>query len=247
MPNWRNQNETETYPIKQALAVANAVFRKYGFVKRNHGYYDAATGVFVLDSKSIVINTLRPEDKRDRNPERPLPVVEVTDEDRESADELYSFFDQKTLMAKMGDDISDFDCMLGDILSKGEVDVNRDMSVLASIPNSLQIEQRRIKMDAMYRANRHVGSFIGKPKERIKMSVQVKDVKWIPKRGVYLVTMMTDDNQIAKFFLKDEDADLSESIRDQRITFVGTVRNQEVSEYTGCHETMFNRIKIFNE
>lgn len=243
---------TETYDVKQALAVAQAVFRVYGFVKRNHGYYDADTDSFVPDSKSIVVNTLRPESKRvlEQMPcgiKKEIPVVEVTQEDVTKAEEIFALFDQKSMMRKMQGQDSTFDNDISSMFANGVVTTNRDMSILASLPNSFEIEKRRIKMDDFFRSNRLIGSFVGNVKERIKLSVDVQDVKWIPKRSVYLVTMLTDNNQIVKFFLSDTDADISEKIRNTRITFIGTVRSQSVNEHTQCQETMFNRIKILNE
>lgn len=236
------QPTRETHPIAEAMAVAAAVFRQYGFVKRGHGY-NISDDVYVADSKTIVVNSLRPADQRG---DPRIPVVVPTEEDRAHATLLRETFDQKVLLAKLSDNQSDFDKLLEKILGKDRVDVELDISIIASLPNSYIIQQRRDFMDSFFTEHKNnPQGFIGRKKERLKLEVDVKDVKWIPNRDLYLVTFATvADNKIGKFFLKQGDADLSERIRGNVITMTGTVRDQQLSDYTGCEETLFNRVKI---
>lgn len=231
---------TEVYPLIDALAAAAAVYRVYGFIKRNQGYWDTEHKCLISDSRSIVLNTLRLDDQKADD----IVSVEVIDTDRDAAQELFNFFDQKVLLAKMSDSLNDYDQRLVSILGKLFINCNQDLAIISSLPNSRVIQGRRDFMQEFYDTNRHTGSFVGQQKERLCITATVLDVKWIPKSGIYLVTMVTKENQIVKFFLKDEDTDVSENIRDKTIKFVGTVRNQEVNDWTGCHETMFNRVKI---
>jgi hypothetical protein len=230
----------EVYPLLEAMAAACAVYREFGFVRRGQNYIDHKSNMKVAESREIVLNTLRPEDQRDEK----IHVATITDEDREHAAKVCRFFDQKTMIAKLSDDINEYDEKLIEIFGEENVDHARDLSMIASLPNSYVIQERRDAMEEFYLKNKHIGSYVGKPKERVKVEAKVLDAKWIPKNNIYLVTMVTDNDQIVKFFLKDNDVDVSERLRDQRITFVGAVRDQQISEYTGCHETMFNRVKI---
>jgi hypothetical protein len=239
------------YDINDALAAAVAVYRNFGFIKRNHGYIDQKTGEAIADSKSILANSLRDPDNRMEG----CAWTEITDDDRQRGIEIKEYFKQKILMKQMSDEVDQFTSALSAVLEKDTVTAGRDLSILASLPNSMDIEDRRTKIDAMYHANRLVGSYYGILGRRYKVECDVKDVKWIPRNDCYLVTLLTDEQQILKFFMSgesnatrtvidDQNADLSECIRDRQITFVGTVTKQDVNPHTECHETKFNRVKI---
>ena len=232
------RNFQDTMPIETAFALAATAFRMYVFVRRNHGYYDEVAGKHVHDTKTLILSHYRgvTDDS--------IAPLDVTDEDRARGLEIIDFFKQKVIMIKLTDELDGFDKQIADIVLKDKINENVDLSVVASLPNSYEIEKVRERMDRFFHEHRHVSEFVGETGSRLKLEVQVQDVKWIPKRSCFLVTATTDERCIVKFFLKDADADLSAAIRDRRITFVGTVRNQQVSEYTHCHETLFNRVKV---
>jgi hypothetical protein len=149
------------------------------------------------------------------------------------------------MMGKIGDTLSPYESDLITPFEDKECDARRDLGRIASLPNSFVIAKKREKMQSIFDANRRVGSFVGSVKDRLKIEAEVMDVKFLPKQDSYIITAMTDAQQIVKFFIGKDPSDTASAIANRRITFVGTVRSHEVSTYSNCHETVFNRVKIF--
>ena len=248
----------ETYPVMEALAVAVAVDRVQGFVKSQQGYFDPETNTRVDDNRSVVLRTLR--DMNGREPAKDsegnrLYTVEPTDADREKAQEIFSYFDQVLLMDKMGDTlvktgangmVNSFNLEMSQMFDRGETDVNKELAMLVSLPNSRRIADKREEMEAFY-ASHKTNGYIGEVKQRLKISGKVMDVKFIPRHAIHLATVVTAEGKLAKFFMNDKLSDLAKSIRGKDITFVGTVKKQEVNSFNGCQETVFNRVKLEGE
>jgi hypothetical protein len=245
---------TEKYSILEALAAAVAVDRAQGFVKSGQGYYDPDRKVHIEDNRVMVLRTLRNLAGRpDVNHEGvPHATVEVTDADREKAQEIFDYFDQICLMDKMGDNlvksakdgtVNDYNLILSEMFDRGEADINKELAMVASLPNSRRMAEKRDEMDRFYEAHRDRG-YIGDARQRIKITGEVKDVKYLPKYNIHLAVMLTDGGKIAKFFMNDKLSTVAKTITGKTITLVGTVKKQEVNPHTGCQETMFNRVKI---
>lgn len=248
----------ETYPVMEALAVAVAVDRVQGFIKSQQGYYDAETETRVDDNRVVVLRTLRAGAGKDIEKDgqgQPLYTIQPLDEDRVKAQEIFEYFDQVLLMDKMADAlvkktsdgrVNDFNLLMAQMFDKGEVDVNKELAMLVSLPNSRRIADKREEMDNFYDTHKMNG-YIGELKQRLKIAGKVMDVKFIPRHAIHLATVVTAEGKLAKFFMNDKLSDLAKSIRGKDITFVGTVKKQEVNTFTGCQETVFNRIKLENE
>jgi len=245
---------TEKYPILEALAVAIAVDRVQGFVKSGQGYYDPDREVHIEDNRIMALRTLRNLAGRpDTNHEGvPYDTVEVTDADREKAEEIFNYFDQVCLMDKMGDNlvkrgkdgqVNDYNLILSEMFDRGEADINKELAMVSSLPNSRRMADKRDQMDRFYADHRDCG-YIGEPRQRIKITGEVKDVKYLPKHNIHLAVMLTDGGKIAKFFMNDKLSTVAKTITGKTISLVGTVKKQEINEHTGCQETMFNRVKI---
>lgn len=245
----------ETYPLMEALAVAVAVDKAQGFVKSQQGYYDKEREVMVNDNRNAALLTLRVLNGKVEAEDRdgvPVPVFKPTQEDYADAQEIFIHFDQKLLMDKMSDalvkvgrdgQVNRYNEDLARIFAADVVDVNRDLAMIVSLPNSRRISAKRDEMDEFYASNRNNG-YIGEVKQRLKLSGVVKDVKFIPRHSIHLATMLTDEGKLAKFFMNDKLSDVAKGINGSRVTFVGTVKKHEVNTFTGCQETMFNRVKF---
>lgn len=245
----------ETYPLKDALAVAVAVDRIQGFVKSGQGFFDQETETRVDDNRSTALRVLRAMNDRGKGSSDEVTELEKfkpTSDDYAAGQEIFSHFDEILVMDKLSDDlvkqgrdgrVNDFNLQLSQMFSKDEVDVNKELAMLVSLPNSRRISAKREEMDNFYRENRSQG-YIGEMKQRLKISGRVIDVKFIPRHAIYLATVYTTDNKLAKFFMNDKLSDVAKRIVNTDLTFVGTVKKQEVNDFTGCQETMFNRVKI---
>jgi len=245
----------ETYPIMDAMAVAVSVDRVQGFVKSGLGYYDNERDVKVDDNRTMALRTLRVmHGKMNRHDSdgNEHYVVEPTDEDRAKAKEIMEYFDQILLMDKMGDNlvkqgkngvVNSYNLELSRVFDKEDVDVGKELAMIVSLPNSRRIATKRDEMDAFYAEHRNRG-YISDVKQRIKVTANVVDVKYIPRHSIHLATIVTPEGKVGKFFMNDKMSDLAKSITGTDVTFVGTVKKQEVNEHTGCQETVFNRVKF---
>jgi len=246
---------TEKYPLLEALAVAVAVDRAQGFIKSQNGFFDNESGKSVNDNRTAALQTLRVLNGKLESVDKEgneLEVFRPTEDDRKDAGEIYDFFDQKLLMAKMADElvkfgkdgsVNRFDEDMARIFGLGTVDINRDLAMIVSLPNSRRIAENRDAMDKFYASHRHNG-YIGEIRQRLKITGKVMDVKFIPRHSIHLATLVTDEGRIAKFFMNDKLSDIAKKINGEEITFIGTVKKQEVNEHTKCQETMFNRVKF---
>lgn len=238
----RQFHQGEDFPLMETMEVACAVFREQGFIKSNEGFWDPEKEVRIDDNRSVCLATLRkmhgtdvPEDIR---------TVEVTDVDRNHAQVVFKYFDQRLMMGKIGDNLSPYDKDLITPFEIKTVNSRRDLGRIASLPNSYEISKQRDRMKAIFNENKTKGSFVGAVKDRLKVEAQVLDVKFLPKQDSYIITGMTDEDQIVKFFLGKEPSDPAAALDGKRISFVGTVRSHEESDYSECKETVFNRVKI---
>jgi len=246
----------ESYPLMDALATAVAVDRIQGFVKSGRSYYDQETENRVDDNRQTVMLTLRVMNGKMPEDQHPIAVkFKPTADDYAKATEIFNHFDEILVMDKLADDlikqgkdgrINDFNLQMSNLFSKDTVDVNKELAMVCSLPNSRRISAKRIEMSNFYRDNSMKG-YIGIAKERLKISGRVKDIKYIPKYGIHLATVYTTEGKLAKFFMNDKMSETAKRIVDTDITFVGTVKKHEVNDFTGCQETMFNRVKLNEE
>ena len=244
----------EQYPLMEALAVAVAVDRAQGFVKSGHGTYDIDADKRIDDNRSTALRTLRKIHGTAAIdiPDLPLKTYLPTEADFEYARDVFYHFDQILLMKKMGDDllsvdkagrVNDFDEYLSKMFGNARVDVNKDLAMLVSLPHSRRMSDKREEMREFWDNNSNNG-FIGNIKQRLKLTGKVMDVKYIPDHSIHLTTVVTEDGQIAKFFMNNKMSELAKTIDGKTITFVGTVKKQAVDNWSKCEETMFNRVKI---
>jgi hypothetical protein len=245
----------ETYKVAEALAVAVAVDRVQGFVKAGQGYVDAETQVVVEDNRAVALRTLRQMNGRSATTstdEKGTLVVVPTLDDYATAQEIFNYFDQIHLLDKMGDTLvkvakdgrrNDYNLQLSQVFDRGEADVNKELAMLVSLPNSRRVADVREEMDRFYAEHQNRG-YIGELKQRLKIAGKVMDVKYLPTYQIHLATVATTAGQIAKFFLNDKLNDMARNLRGKDVVFTGTVKKHEVNQFTRCQETVFNRIKL---
>ena len=222
------------YKLMDVLELAIAIDDAQGFIKSGYGYYDYRNEREVLDNKSAITRILN------NYPE--APVIEVKAEHRERAQELKEYFDSVIVMKKLTGSVNGFEDSVGKIIGGDEVD-NYGVSVMASLPNSLRIQKQRDEMEEFYDEKRPLSNFVGQVGKRGCFSLLIKDVKYIAKYNIHLVTCLEGDANLVKFFW-NKDPDIAELIVGKVMTVTGFVKEQSVSKFSNCNETVINRIKI---
>ena len=76
-----------------------------------------------------------------------------------------------------------------------------------------------------------------------KHPAYIKDVKFIAKYNIHLVTCLTKEKNIVKFFFNRE-PDIQGIIEGKDVTLTGKVKTHDISKFSNCKETVFNYIKI---
>lgn len=220
------------FPIDQVMQLSVAVDKQQGFIKSGYGYYDSENENFIYDNKQTIVQILLNE----------LPSPEITDEIVQQAAEIKDSFRNKLIQKKLMGTLNDFESTLSNVLSEEEAD-GFAISIIASLPNSYRVQTKRDAVDEWFDDMRKKSEFVGNIGDRIKLSVLIKDVKFVQKFGIHLVTCVTDDENIIKFFFNRE-PDISGIIEGKRVSLTGKVKTQDVSKFSNCKETVFNYVKL---
>ena len=251
---------SEKYPVMDVIAVAVAVDNTQGLVKAGCGRRSTETEQTVYDNRTVALHTLRNMYGRGSNNTDDFPIVLPTDTDREQAQEIFDHFAEIIVMAKLSDSLtnttrtgrkSDYNLVLSEIFAAKVVDSSKELAMIVSLPNSRRVSDRRALMSEFHAANRTNG-YVGELNARVKLSGHVMDVKYVPQHGryskqksrIHFATVLTTENKIVSFMMNDKLSNLADRIVDTDITFVGTVKEHEISVHTQCQYTLLNRIKI---
>lgn len=222
-------NMSSVYEVKTVLALAIAIDRQQGFIKSGHGYWDHDNQTSVYDNKTVV------KKQMDDN-------VSPSKEDAKTASEMIEFFGNVIVEKKMLGTANSFEETVAKIIAKDTTDAF-GISILASIPNSRRIQDKRDQLENFYDDMRSKSEFVGEIKKRSAFTVEVVDVKYISKYNIHLVTSVTKDENIVTFFW-NKDPDIASLIEGRQVKIIATVKDQQTSKFSGCKETVVNRVKL---
>lgn len=222
------------YDIIEVMTLAIAIDEHQGFIKSGYGYYDYENQTEILDNKSSIRAILS------GNPN--APKIKITQKHRDEAAELKEYFDSVIVMKKLTGSVNGFEDTVGQLLNHSEVD-NYGVSVIASLPNSLRIQKQRDEMDEFYDEKRVTSEYVGTVGKRFKFNILIQDIKFIAKYNIHLVTGVEGGNNLIKFFWS-KDPDISSILVGKTMSVTGFVKEQSISKFSKCKETVINRVKI---
>ena len=215
--------EKAVYNTKIALAVANAVYRKNGYVRTTEADYNERKS-----NKTLVIEELAKE-----NPK-------YAKKDIAMADDIIDHY-QGLLLFKLGDTNNGFQEAVLSCIAQDTVKA-RDIGILASLPHTYKTtidkEARKAKEEQMASKS----SFIGDVKKRNVFDVVVEMVKPLPHKGLYIVSFM-QGNSILKYFTPNNPED-DGIVVGAKLQISAYVKDHQVNKYNGGKETIVNRIKV---
>lgn len=221
-----------TYATDRVLALAVAVDSRQGFIKSGFGFYDHTTQTQTSDNKTAIIRILEGVD----------PEITATDSDLALVEKIKTSFKEELIAKKLMNKIVAFEESVLGVISAENVDAF-GISILASLPNSFRVQQKRQDLENWFDSHRATSEFVGKISDRLRFDVEVKDVKFIAKFGIHLVTCINDDGNIVKFFFSRE-PDISGLIEGKRMKLTGKVKTHDVSKFSQCKETVLNYVKL---
>ncbi len=241
MPARPVKNDISHYKPAEILAIAFEVFEQQGFIKSGHGY-SAPTDEF--DEEGQRIYTLISDNKtcilKKISQAKPNKYMSSSKYITDATNEIERI-NGKLLMKKLGGTLSNFEDGL--IKSLEHAPTNFFVSIIASIPNSIEIDKKREALDDKMTQLKHNSQYVGKKGGRYDIQVDVIDVKFIQSSDVYMITAVSDNRDIIKFWWREQ-PDLTDIIEGKSISLRGTVNKQEVSKYSDAKETLFNRVKL---
>ena len=220
------------YNTRQVLELAIEVDKAQGFIKSGYGYFDHEADKRVDDNKTTILNML----------EGTSDLMEISEESKAQANDIVESFQQELIAKKLSSTINDFEQNV--LQSLGNETVEKfGVAVLASLPNSFRVLQKRQGLDDFFDAHRKSSEFVGKIGERLRFPCFIKDVKFIAKYNIHLVTCLTKENNIVKFFFNRE-PDIQGIIEGKDVVLTGKVKTHDISKFSNCKETVFNYVKI---
>ena len=223
-----------TFNTRQVLELAIAVDKAQGFIKSGYGYHDYEADKRVYDNKTCILNFMNSvEDAED---------FAITEDCVKQADKIIDEFQHELIAKKMMGTLNDFEQSVLNAIG-GETTDGFGVAVIASLPNSFRVLQKRQGLDEFFDAHRNTSEFIGKIGERMRFPVHIKDVKYIAKFGIHLVTCVDKNSNICKFFFNRE-PDIAGILEGKDVVLTGKVKTHDVSKFSNCKETVFNYVKI---
>lgn len=222
----------QIYNVEQALSLAVYVDDQQGFIKSGFGFYDSDRGKETKDNKTAIFHYMNGTEK----------MPKITNKQKERAAEIREYFKGTLVAKKLMGTLNSFED--GVMKSIGNDETNSfGISVIASLPNSLRISKKRDDLDDWFDSLRDKSEFIGKRGERLRFGVYVRDVKFIAKYGIHLVTCLDKNENIVKFFFSKE-PDIAGLLEGRCVMLTGKVKQHDISKFSNCKETVINYVRV---
>lgn len=222
------------YNVVQALELAVYVDDLQGFVKSGFGYYDYERNLQVYDNKTAIWQYLTGQTVQ--------VMPEISEEQKARALEIREHFKDNLVAKKLMGTLNSFETSVMAAISVEATD-SFGLSVIASLPNSFRVAAQRQELDDWFDDLRDKSEFVGKIGERRRFAALIKDVKFIAKFGIHLVTCVDENDNIVKFFFNKE-PDIAGLLENKHVILTGKVKTHDVSKFSKCKETVFNYIKV---
>jgi hypothetical protein len=225
-----NTEKSYTVSVKEAAAVAQALYEDRGFVSSKG--YEAVIENRIPNGK-ILWQYFAENNK----------VVEVSDDHRDKAETIIGFMN--TLVVKaLERELSGFEKEALRITKEETIslDNRKDLYLIASLPKVYQNMEEKENWEVREADLARNSEFVGKLRTRCKFNLKIENIRKL-RNGSSLFCCSEADQNLVKFFY-DRAYDVSEG---ETVTVVGFVKSQEVSAYSKGKETMLNRVAISRE
>jgi hypothetical protein len=222
-------------PVLDVMAASVEVYNRQGFIRSGMGYVQPSTDenqedVIFNDNKTSIIELLENDHQ-------------FTLENYARAQKIIDDLNGKMMLKKMTGNLSNFDNNIIKIFSDMEDTNNFGVSIIASLPHSIDIDRKRERVNDRMAQLKHSSQYMGEIKARYDIDIEILDCKFIQTSAVYMITGVYAGKDIIKFWWRDQ-PDLSDMIEGRKVKIRGTISKHENSKYSNAKETMMNRVKI---
>jgi hypothetical protein len=210
------------FNIKDVVAVACAVDRINGFVKKSevYGQQDKKPNVSFLYEHFC-------------NNEK----TECLTADFELAEEIIDYLKGLSFKA-LERKLTDFESNVLNFVGSETVG-KEQLGIAASLPNVYRNKLEADNWTAREAELARTSDYIGQVGQRGEFTAKIENLRYIAKTSSYLVSCSVDDKDILKFFSGVASGNVGSTIN-----ITGFVKSQDISSYSNAKETMINRIKI---
>jgi hypothetical protein len=154
----------------------------------------------------------------------------LSEQDRQQGQEVQQYFQGLTFKVLKGKTLGGFEQASLDYSSLSEVTNLHEISVIASLP---QVHERGLERDARNQRLEYAsGGFIGKPKDRVQLDIEVIKSNFSNNWQIYFISALTTEDQSVFFSYKD---DISLGLK---CKISGTIKAHR------DNATQLNRVKI---
>lgn len=226
------KNIYENYTPAEVLALAIEVSAKQGFVKSGNGFYaydEDMNRYEVKDNKTVIVELIS-------------AGVQPNPTSVETAKEYIDAINGRLMLKKMAGTMNNFESGLVAAIEKDVT--NFHVSIIASIPNSIEVDRKRSLLDQRLEELKPTSEHIGSRGQRFDLEVEVIDCKFIQSSGVFMITTVHKNKDVVKFWWRDQ-PDISDIIEGKTIMIRGTVNKHEINKFAhNIKETMLNRVSV---
>lgn len=210
------------FNIKEVVAVACAVDRMNGFVKKSD--------VFGQTDKKPNVSFLY-EHFCNNEKTNYLP------DDINLAEEIIDYLKGLSFKA-LERRLTDFETNVLNFVGSETVG-KEQLGIAASLPNVYRNKLEADMWTAREAELARTSDYIGEVGKRSEFTARIENLRYIAKTSSYLVSCSVDNKHILKFFSGIASGKVGDTIN-----ITGFVKSQSVSSYSNAKETMINRIKI---
>jgi len=167
--------------------------------------------------------------------------IEVIKDDYAKADEIIDYLKGLGFKA-IERKLTDFEANVLKFV-QSEMIGKEQIGIAASLP---KVYNNKLESDKWQDREADLGrnsNYIGELHQRGTFDITVEFIKYIPRTDSFLITANSKGN-IVKFFAQTKKTDIGILKEGMNLSVTAYVKSQQVSNYTGFKETMFNRIKF---
>lgn len=215
-------SQPNKFNIKDVVAVACAVDRTNGFVKKSDVYSQS-------DKKPNVSFLYEHFCNNEK--------TECLPSDFELAEEIIDYLKGLSFKA-LERKLTDFETNVLNFVGSEEVG-KEQLGIAASLPN---VYRNKLEADTWTTREAELArtsDYVGQVGQRSEFTAKIENLRYIAKTATYLVSCSVDDKHILKFFSGVASGKVGDTVN-----ITGFVKSQGVSSYSNAKETMINRTKI---
>lgn len=222
-----------TFNTLDVIAVANAVYKEQGYVKKNEADEMGYKGTKIFSNSERIYAHFFGNTGFDTTLVEP---VKVSATDVDTAEEIIEYFKGLSFKA-MERQLTSFEENVLKFVQTTQVGSDT-LGIAASLPKVYETKLKQDEWTDRENELSRISEYVGTMKQRETFTAKVENVRWIGRTNSFLTCCSVDDKNILKFFSQEE---LKQG---DTVSVTGFVKSQNVSNFHGGKETMINRVKV---